>query len=70
MNELVFNVNKPSSKETLQSIINTMIKESSIEGVILGGTELSLILNQSDFKKITIVDTCLIHVNSIVKELL
>lgn len=70
MNELVFNVNKPSSKETLLSIINTMIKESSIEGVILGGTELSLILNQNDFEKTTIVDTCLIHVNSIVKELL
>ena len=70
MNELVFNINQSSSKETLLRVINRMVKENSIEGIILGGTELSLILNQSDFEKTTIIDTCLIHVNSIVKALL
>lgn len=69
MNELVFNVNKSSSKDTLLRLITRMIKEDNIEGIILGGTELSLVLNQKDFEKINVIDTCLIHVNAIVNEL-
>lgn len=69
MNELVFNVNKSSSKDTLLRLIARMIKEDNIEGIILGGTELSLVLNQKDFEKINVIDTCLIHVKAIVNEL-
>lgn len=70
MNELVINSPNKKSKETIIKIIDRMINEEKIEGIILGGTELSLILDQTDFDKIKVLDTCLIHVESIVKELI
>ena len=69
MNELVFNNPKKYSKQRILKIIERMIIEERIEGIILGGTELSLIIDQKDFDNIKVLDTCLIHVESIVKEL-
>jgi aspartate racemase len=37
--------------------------------VILGGTELPLILKQSDFEDIEVLDTTKIHVESIVRRM-
>ncbi|WP_276388740.1 aspartate/glutamate racemase family protein [Eudoraea chungangensis] len=70
MNELVFNNPNKKSKETILKIIDRMKNKERIEGIILGGTELSLILDQTDFDEIKVLDTCLIHVESIVKELI
>jgi aspartate racemase len=38
--------------------------------LILGGTELPLIINQSDFEDIRIFDTTKIHVESIVEKMI
>lgn len=47
-----------------------LIERESIEGLILGGTELPLILHQSDFRDIEILDTTKIHVESIVTRMI
>ncbi len=66
MNKLVFNRINPATKEMLINITNQLKKEHSIEGLILGGTELSLILKQSDFDNLSVFDSTLIHVASLV----
>ncbi len=67
INELLFRNIKQETKNKLISIVNELSEKYSIKGLILGGTELPLILNQDDFKNIEILDTTKIHVNSIVK---
>ncbi|MFX1454456.1 MAG: aspartate/glutamate racemase family protein [Promethearchaeota archaeon] len=59
--ELVIGINKQESKERLIEIINSY----EIDGVILGCTELPLILNQKD-TKITLLDTVELHVEAII----
>ncbi|MFX1569324.1 MAG: aspartate/glutamate racemase family protein [Promethearchaeota archaeon] len=58
--ELVIGFFKQESKEKLLQIIN----EYDVDGVILGCTELPLILNQTD-TEIKLLDTLEIHVNAI-----
>ena len=67
INELLYRDIKQETKNELISIVNELSEEHSIKGLILGGTELPLILNQDDFKNIEILDTTKIHVESIVK---
>ncbi|MFW5699842.1 MAG: aspartate/glutamate racemase family protein [Bacteroidota bacterium] len=66
MNELVFKKLLPETKNQLIRIANDMITSFGVEGLILGGTELPLILHQEDFNNITVFDTTQIHVQSIV----
>jgi len=70
MNELLFNRIVPQTKKQLILIARELIEEESIEGLILGGTELPLILNQTDFEDISILDTTKIHVESIVAKMI
>ena len=42
----------------LKKVINKM---KNIEGVILGCTEIGLLINQNDFKNIKVFDTTIIH---------
>lgn len=70
MTELVFNKIVPETKEQLIQIIRELKEKESIEGFILGGTELPLILKQSDFVDIKIFNTTEIHVDSIVAKIL
>jgi aspartate racemase len=69
MTELVFNKIVPETKERLIQIIKELKEKESIEGLILGGTELPLILKQSDFENIKIFNTTEIHVESIVAKM-
>jgi aspartate racemase len=66
VSELIYNRILSETKESLIRIINDLKEKESIEGLILGGTELPLILQQSDFSKVIILDTTTIHVESIV----
>ncbi len=66
MSELIYNRIVPETKEGLIRIVNDLREKESIEGLILGGTELPLILQQSDFNEVIILDTTRIHVESIV----
>ena len=68
--ELVFNQINPDTKTELLAIADALQAKNGIEGLILGGTELSLILDQSDFKELKLFDTTLIHVDSIVSEMI
>lgn len=70
MTELVFNNILPETKQQLIQIVRELERKESIEGLILGGTELPLILNQSDFGDIQILDTTKIHVESIVTKMI
>ena len=57
-NELCLGDIKSSSKKQYINIINKM---KNIEGVILGCTEIGLLINQKDFKHIKVFDTTIIH---------
>lgn len=58
-NELVLGDIKQTSKETYLHIIEKMIGEG-VEGVILGCTEIDLLIKQSDVA-VPVFDTTLIH---------
>lgn len=70
MNELVHGVFLPETRERLLSIIDLMKVRDGIEGLILGGTELPLILTNAYHNSIPLLDTTSIHVKRIVAELL
>lgn len=69
-NELVMNIIKEETKNELIKIVNELINESNSEGIILGGTELPLILSQDDFSDIQVFDSASIHVDSIIHRLI
>jgi aspartate racemase len=70
MGELVFNQIIPETKKQLIRIINELQINENIEGIVLGGTELPLILEQGDFEKLKVFNTTEIHVNAILNKML
>jgi aspartate racemase len=70
MNELVLNQINPDTKQQLIEIVRDLKENGSVEGLILGGTELPLIISQSDFDDIEVFDTTRIHVDSIVSKMI
>ncbi len=70
MGELVFNEIKPETKQRLIEIVKQLAKQEKIEGVVLGGTELPLILEQEDFDLLKVFNTTEIHVNAILDRML
>lgn len=69
MGELVPGVFLPETRERLLSIADRMIERDGIEGLILGGTELPLILRDESRGGIPLLDTTRIHVNAAVAQL-
>ena len=67
--ELLKNVFLPETREQLLAIINQMKQRDAIDGLILGGTELPLILRGAD-SDLPFLDTTRIHVQAIVDRLL
>ncbi len=63
-NELCLGLSKSSSKKVFIDIINKM---ENIEGVILGCTEIGILINQNDFKNILLFDTTEIHAKKAVE---
>jgi aspartate racemase len=55
----------PETKSHLLSIANRMYNEGQIDSLILGGTELPLILKSSDMEDIELLNTTKIHVERI-----
>jgi aspartate racemase len=64
--EIEFGVVKEETKERFIAIINMIIERENIEGVILGCTELPLIIKPDDIK-VQYIDTTQIHIASIVE---
>jgi aspartate racemase len=70
MNELVRGVFLPETRERLLKITDVMMERDSIEGVVLGGTELPLLLQGSGHRGIPLLDTTKIHVERAVAKML
>jgi len=69
MGELVEGVVRNETRAQLLSIAAKMKRTHNIQGLILGGTELSLILKNSDLTDMLALDTAEIHVESVIKML-
>ncbi len=70
MNELIKGIILPETRERLFTIVDRMRERDGIEGLILGGTELPLILRDDMSRGIPFLDTTQIHVKAIVAQLL
>jgi aspartate racemase len=70
LGELLKDLFLPETRERLLSIVDQMKEREGIEGLILGGTELPLILREAEHNGVPFLDTTKIHVNRIVTELL
>ena len=68
MNELIPGRFLPETREGLLAIARRMKKQNGIQGLILGGTELPLILTDSSALGIPFLDTTQIHVEAILSE--
>jgi aspartate racemase len=70
MRELVNGVILPETRERLLAIVERLKERHGIQGLILGGTELPLILRDVTSSGIPFLDTTKIHVERIVAQLL
>ena len=65
--EIELGIFKDDTRRFLISIIEKMVREKHIDSMILGCTELPLILIESGYAGIPILNTTKIHVDAIVK---
>ena len=70
LNELVAGKFLPETRAGLLAIVDRMKAKNDIDGVILAGTELPLILRNSEHNKIPLLDTTKIHCEAAVTEML
>ena len=68
--ELLKNQFLPDTRAEILSIAQRMKNEDGIEALVLAGTELPLLLRESEGAGIEFLDTTVIHVEAIVNELL
>ena len=69
MDELIDGIFLPETRARLLRIVDQLRERSQVEGIILGGTELPLILRDGEHNGIPFLDTTRIHVKRIVAEL-
>src|SRR6266487_5447321 len=69
LSELVPGKFLPETREGLLAIVDRMQAKSDIDGVILAGTELPLILRDADHRGIPLLDTTKIHCQAAVAEM-
>jgi aspartate racemase len=70
INELLVGAFKPETKEELLAVARRLRDEDGIDGLVLGGTELPLILRDTVVDGVAFLDSTLIHVDAIVARLL
>ena len=70
LNELVSGKFLPATRAGLLAIVDRMKTNNNIDGVILAGTELPLILRDSEHNGIPLLDTTKIHCEAAVTEML
>jgi len=69
MSELVKGMVRDETRSQLLNIIDEMKNKYDLQGLILGGTELPLILTKKDVSSLHLLDTTEIHVESILEKL-
>jgi len=67
MNELLKGMFLPETRARMLAIADRLIDEHRIDSLILGGTELPLLLREESHRGIPLLDTTAIHVNAIVE---
>jgi aspartate racemase len=67
MGELVKAVFLPETREQILAIIDTMKERDAIDGVILAGTELPLLLRAESYNGLPLLDTTRIHVSAAIR---
>ena len=67
--ELVPGIFLPETRENLLAIVDRMKAKVSIEGVLLAGTELALILRGENYNGVALLDTGKIHCQAAVNEM-
>ncbi len=70
MNELVNGLFPPPTRERFLAIARRLAEEDGIEGLILGGTELPLLMRGAEVPGVTFLDTTRLHVEQVVDRLL
>jgi aspartate racemase len=70
MGELVAGVVRTETKDGLLAVVERMRSKDGIDGLILGGTELSLIIREERAAGVPVLDTTRLHVEAIVTSLL
>jgi aspartate racemase len=70
MSELLNGILLPETREKLLDVVEHMKERDGIQGIILGGTELPLIIDDATARGIPVLDTTRIHVESVVTRLL
>jgi len=70
MGELVNGRFLPATREGMLRIVRRLREQENIDGVILGGTELPLLLRQEDEPGFLLLDTTRLHVARIVAEMI
>jgi aspartate racemase len=70
MNELVDGIFLPETRAGLLAVVDRMAKRNQIDGVILGGTELPLILREPSHNGIPFLNTTRIHCEAAVERML
>ena len=70
LGELLKDLFLPETREKLLQIIRRMKEQQQIQAIILGGTELPLLLHEDVAFDIPLLDTTQIHVQAVVAELL
>ena len=68
--ELVKGTVLPETRERLLNIVDRLKERDGIQGLILGGTELSLILREATARDIPVLDTTKLHAKAIMAEAL
>lgn len=68
--EIELGVFRDDTRESLEAIIEKMVRMNSIDSVILGCTEFPLILKDDYYSGVPVLNTTKIHVNEIVRQCL
>ena len=69
MNELVNGIFLPETRAGLLEVVDRLAQQTGIEGVILGGTELPLILQNPAHNGIPFLNTTRIHAEAAVERM-
>ena len=70
LGELVQGQFRPETRAALVEVIRRLVEQNRVEAVILGGTELPLILGPDAGSPVPLLDTTAIHVEAILEALL
>jgi aspartate racemase len=69
VNELLKGDFRGDTRQQFVALITRLKAELAVDGVILGGTELPLLLNDREIAGLPLLDTTALHVNAIVEQL-